>query len=161
MEKQTVYIESSVVSYLTANPSRDIVIAGHQQTTYDWWHLWRNKFDCFISDLVYDEISLGDSSAAQKRIEAIENFKYLEFNLEIENLGYEYFRLLNIPQKSRLDALHLAVGVWHKIDFILSWNCKHIANAIVSKKLREFNNKMGFHTPILCTPEELTEEKYD
>ncbi|MEI6091012.1 MAG: type II toxin-antitoxin system VapC family toxin [bacterium] len=160
MEKQKVYIETSVISYLTAKPSRDIIIAGHQQTTYDWWHKTRHQFDCFISEFVIDEINLGDKEAAEKRIKAVNDFRYLEFKPEVEQLGIEYFRLFNIPEKSKLDALHLAIAVWYKIDYLLSWNCKHIANAYVNLRLREYNDKNNLHSPILCTPDELMEVNY-
>ncbi|MBM2816608.1 MAG: hypothetical protein HW421_3370 [Ignavibacteria bacterium] len=160
MGKQKVYIETSVISYLTAKPSRDIVIAGHQKTTYDWWHKPRYKFDCFISEFVISEISRGDKNEAEKRLGIVKDIKYLEYNPEIERLGTIYFKLFNIPEKSKLDALHLAISVWYKIDYLLSWNCKHIANAIVNLRLREYNNKNNLYSPILCTPDELMEVNY-
>ena len=161
MEKQKVYIESSVISYLTSKPSKNIVVAGHQQTTYDWWNKARKKLDCFISDFVIHEISLGDKDEARKRLDAVKDFTFLENNPDIEELGLIYFKLFNIPEKSKFDSLHLAITVWYKVDFLLSWNCKHIANANVNLKLREYNNKNDLFTPILCTPEELMETKND
>lgn len=157
MFKRTVYIETSVVSYLTSNPSRDLVVAGHQRITSDWWNGIRPNFDCYISDLVEIEISRGDKNASEKRLKAIKNFQYLEYKPEIETLGNIYFKLFSIPEKSKIDALHLAIAVWYKIDIMLSWNCKHIANAIISLKMHEYNNKFNLHSPILCTPEELME----
>ena len=161
MRKPKVYIETSVISYLTAKPSNDIIIAGHQLITTEWWERIRIKFDCYISEFVIMEISRGDKNAAFKRLEVIQNMKILEHNPDIEEIGLKYFKLFNIPKKSKLDALHLAIAVWYQIDFLLSWNCKHIANAIVNFKLREYNNKMKLHSPILCTPEVLMEVEND
>ncbi len=155
--KQIVYIETSVISYLTAKPSRDIVIAGHQQTTYEWWNHQRKKYECYISKIVMSEIEQGDKSAALKRIEAVKNISLLEYNVEIEELGIVYMKLFDIPYKSKLDALHLAFASWYRIDFLLSWNYKHISNAIVNIKLNEYNSKNNLFSPILCSPEELME----
>jgi predicted nucleic acid-binding protein len=155
--KQKVYIETSVISYLTSKPSRDIIVAGHQQTTYEWWYNSKPNFDSFISQFVIDEISSGDILASQRRLDVVGDLKELQVNYEIEKLGSIYLKLFNIPNKSKLDAFHLAVAVWYNIDYLLSWNCKHIANAIVNKKLIEINNKMGLNSPMLCTPLELFE----
>jgi hypothetical protein len=107
MEKQKVYIETSVVSYLTANPSRDIVIAGHQKTTFDWWHKSKNKFDCFISDFVTQEASQGDKKAASLRLNMIKDLDILVVNEEISQIAENYYNLLKIPDKSKIDAYHL------------------------------------------------------
>jgi predicted nucleic acid-binding protein len=157
MEKQKVYIETSVISYLTSKPSRDLIIAGHQQITQDWWHKAKPKFDCYISQIVIEEISLGDKNAALKRINAIQNIPDLGYNSEVENLAFQYFKLLGIPEKAKLDTFHLAYAVLYNIDFLLSWNCKHIANAMINSKLRDFNNNNSLFVPFLCTPQELLE----
>lgn len=157
MEKQKVYIETSVISYLTSKPSRDLITAGHQKTTYDWWHKSKPKFDCYISEFVVDEISKGDKEAASKRITVTSDIPLLKYFEEIDNLANKYVELLNIPEKSKADAFHLATAVWFKIDFLLSWNCKHIANALVSYKINEYNRMNSLYIPILCTPLELME----
>ncbi len=155
--KQKVYIETSVISYLTAKPSRDIVVAGHQQTTYEWWNNSKRYFDCYISQFVIDEISSGDPLASKKRLEVVQDLSELQVNFEIQKLGNNYLNKLKIPEKSKLDAFHLAIAVWYNIDYMISWNCKHIANAVINKKLFEINNNLGLNTPILCTPLELLE----
>jgi len=104
------------------------------------------------------EISKGDKIAAEKRLVKVRGIMLLEFDENIEALGDIYFKLFQIPERSKLDSYHLALAVWHKIEYLLSWNCKHIANAIVNNKLREYNDRAGLYTPILCTPEELMEE---
>lgn len=157
MDKQTVYIETSIISYLTGRPIRDLITAGNQKLTYDWWHKSRHKFDCYISDFVIDEISKGDKGASTKRLEATRDLQKLKYNSEIENLAEKYMKLLQIPQKSYLDSLHLSVSVWYKIDFLISWNCKHIANGKVFYTLMEYNKNNSLYVPILCTPNELIE----
>lgn len=157
MQKQKVYIETSVISYLTAKPSRNLVVAGHQQITQDWWHKARPKFDCFISQIVVEEISLGDKNAALNRLSVAKKIPDLAYNIEVENLAIQYLKLLGIPEKAKLDAFHLAYSVLYNIDFLLSWNCKHIANSLINLKIRNFNNDNSLFVPFLCTPQELLE----
>lgn len=153
----TVYIETSVVSYLTARPSRDLIVAGHQQITSDWWGQVVPNVDAFVSELVLEEASKGDERAAGLRVACIANIPLLEVVDEIDDLAREYARALNLPEKAQADAYHMALATWHGIDYLVSWNCTHIASGRVQKALMAINNKMGFHTPILCTPEELME----
>ncbi len=94
---------------------------------------------------------------ARKRLDEITDFAVLEVNEQIEDLAQKYFAALQIPEKLKIDAFHLAVAAWHKMDYVLSWNCKHIASGRVQKMLQEINTQLGVHTPIVCTPEELME----
>ena len=117
----------------------------------------RQEVECFVSPFVIDEAARGDDEYARKRLEAIADFSVLQVNEEVEALAREYFAALNIPEKARIDAFHLAVAAWHKMDYVLSWNCKHIASGRVQKMLQDTNARLGIHTPIVCTPEELME----
>jgi hypothetical protein len=155
--KPTVYIETSIVSYLTARPSRDLIVAGHQQLTHEWWRKARPQVQCLISPYVIDEASQGDQQAAQKRLEAIAEFPILTLNEDIKALALTYQKAAQIPEKAKLDAFHLAFPAWYKIDYLLTWNCKHIANANVRKIIGNINRQLNIHTPIICTPEELME----
>ncbi|HKQ04404.1 MAG TPA: type II toxin-antitoxin system VapC family toxin [Blastocatellia bacterium] len=155
--KPAIYIETSVISYLTARPSRDLIVAAHQQLTDEWWDNVRPQVECFVSPFVIQEASRGDKGAAQKRMDAIAGLPILELNDEIRELAATYFAAINIPEKARIDAFHLAVAVWHKMDYLLSWNCTHIASGRVRKILGEVNDKLGIRTPVICTPEELME----
>ena len=157
MAKQQVYIESSIISYVTAKTSKDKIVAEHQQLTKEWWNNSRNSFDCYISQFVIDEIRKGDIEASSKRLALIDNIPLLDYVEEIDELALKYVELLNIPERSRTDAFHLATTVWFEIEYLLSWNCKHIANAVVSYKLREYNKTNSLYVPILCTPFELLE----
>lgn len=153
----SVYIETTIISYLIAKPSRDLIIAAHQQITIEWWTDTRPQVDCYISPFLIDEASRGDATYAQKRLDEIVDFTVLEVNEEIEDLAQKYFAALQIPEKAKIDAFHLAVAAWHKTDYISSWNCKHIASGRVQKMMQEINLRFGVHTPIVCTPEELME----
>ena len=153
----TVYIESTIISYLSAKPSRDLIVAAHQQITNEWWDTIKQQVECYISPFVIQEISAGDQEAAKRRLDLIEDLSILEVNKEIQNLAQKYFAALDIPEKSRLDAFHLALSVWHEIDYLLSWNCKHIVSGRIKKMLDKVNLELDLKIPILCTPEELME----
>jgi hypothetical protein len=155
MNNKKLYIETSVISYLTAKPSRDIVIAAYQQITRDWWIHEIGNYTCFISDFVIDEISQGDPIAASLRIKAVDGFVKLGLNPTVKNLVNEYQKVLSIPPHARLDLFHLAISVGNGMEYVLSWNFKHIANAFVREKLQEINFSLNLRTPTICTPEEL------
>ena len=153
--KKTVYIESSVISYLTARPSRDLVVAAYQQITKDWWGSELSKYHCFISDFVVEEISRGDKTAAADRIEACKPFQKLALNPTVLDLVKEYKNILGVPKKAYLDLYHLAISVGNGMDYVLSWNFKHIANAFIRERLYLINGSLSLRTPTICTPEEL------
>jgi len=155
--KPTVYIETSVVSYLTARPSRDLIVAGHRQVTAEWWRTVLPEISAFVSELVLEEASKGDEQAAAQRLERIADMPVLEVVDEIDGLAKEYADALQLPDKAQADAYHMALATWHGIDYVVSWNCTHIASGRVQRVLLEINSAIGFQTPILCTPEELME----
>lgn len=155
--KPTIYIETTVISYLTARPSRDLIIAAHQQVTHEWWDMALPHFDAFISPIVLDEISRGDELAANLRLEKVSLFPVLEVLPEVLNLAESYFIAVEIPEKARADSYHLALATWHGMDFLVSWNCVHIVNGRVKQIIEEINSTFGIRTPIVCTPEELME----
>jgi len=153
-----VYIETTIVSYLVSRPSRDVVIAGHQKTTQDWWASRRNEFECVISQVVIDEASAGDSSEAKKRIEIIAGLPELEITADAEALAYSIMASGVLPPHVTRDAAHVAVAATHKVDYLLTWNCKHLANVQISRKIALVCEKAGHRMPIICTPEELMGE---
>jgi hypothetical protein len=155
--KPTVYVETTIISYLTARPSRDLVVAGHQQMTAEWWEDVRPKVDCFISPFVLQEASRGDSAMAAKRLEAIAVFPVLAQNHTVDELAQRYHEKLNIPEHAKIDSFHLAIAVAYEMDYLLSWNCRHIASAQVQKTIQMINDELGINTPIMCTPESLME----
>ena len=157
MEKPSVYIESSVISYFTARRPREIVAAAHQEITIDWWEEALTKFEPFISQFVIDEISRGDSDAAEKRLTVISLFKVLAMTSEVASLANKYYVVLNIPENARTDTYHIALSVFHGMDYLVTWNCKHIAAGRVRAIIEAINSKLGYFTPTICTPEELME----
>ena len=155
--KPTIYIETSVISYLTSRPSRDLITAAHQQITHEWWDKGLPLCEAYISPIVIEEISQGDPEAAQLRIEKVSSFSLLEVIPEVQELATVYFSQLGIPEKAIADTFHLALATCHGIDFLTSWNCKHIVNGRVKMIVQEINAKQSLHTPVICTPEELME----
>ena len=156
--KQKVYIETSVISYLTARPSRDLITAAHQQLTLDWWEDRRADFDLYVSQLVMREASAGDEEAAKRRLTVIEEIPLLELNEEAVALARSLIEEGPLPEKASEDALHIAVATVHGMDFLLTWNCKHIANAQMRNLITEVCRSQGYEPPITCTPEELLGE---
>jgi predicted nucleic acid-binding protein len=155
----SVYLETSVISYLTARPSRDIVLAGHQQTTRDWWQTRRSLFEVCISELVLQEASGGDRQAAEDRLSVVNDLELLEITPEALQLADRLVAEAALPQKAVADALHIAIAVSNGIDFLLTWNCKHIANAFMRSKIEAICRKNGYEPSIICTPEELLEDE--
>lgn len=158
---KTVYLDSSVISYLTARPSRDLVVAAYQQLTREWWNNELQFYNCFISDIVIDEISRGDTTAAADRLTIVKDFSKIAFNEKVLEIAKQYNKDLGLPDKAQLDLFHLALAVGNGMDFILSWNFKHIANAFVREKLYTINKVLGLRTPMICTPEELIGGLYE
>jgi len=155
--KPSVYVETTIISYLTARPSRDLIVAGHQQITSEWWENVRPEVDCFVSPFVIEEASRGDSVMAAKRLEAITEFPVLTTHETVDELARCYFERMNIPEAVKTDAFHVATAAAYGIDYLLSWNCQHIASAHVQKIIQELNDELEIPTPIMCTPEALME----
>ena len=152
--KPKVYLETTIISCLAAKPSRDIIIAAHQELTNEWWDKRRKRFDLFVSQLVIQEAKAGDKDAAKKRMGILESIPLLELNEEVILLA----RILMdevIPPKAVEDALHIAVAAIHGMDYLLTWNCKHIANAEKEHAIAAVCRSNNFEPPIICTPEEL------
>jgi len=155
--KRRVYIETSVVSYLTARPSNDVIRAACQQITQLWWNSGRTAVSSYISPYVVEEASAGDTKAAAERLEALRAIPVLPVAPEIPELAE--FLLLGggLPSKARLDALHIACAAFHEIDVLLTWNCTHIANPMQLPVMRGLCAAKGYKLPELVTPFELME----
>lgn len=153
--KSTLYLETTIPSYLAAKPSRDIIIAGHQQVTNEWWNEEKELFKIYISQTVLLEAKAGDPHAAELRTNYLEGIEILPITEEIEIIAKEYLTVLQIPTKSALDAVHLAYAVFYNLDYLLTWNCKHLAHGEVRKKIKKHNDSIGLETPEIVTPNEL------
>jgi predicted nucleic acid-binding protein len=153
----SVYIETTIVSYLTARPSRDLVLAAEQEITRDWWG-GRQAYALFMSQLVLDEASIGDADAAALRLHALREAALLDTTDEAISLGRHFLEAGGLPPKAAADALHIAVAAVHGLDYLLTWNCTHIANARNRGKIDGLCRAAGYDPPIICTPLELVEE---
>ena len=150
-----VYIETTIPSYLAARPSRDLLQAARQQITHTWWSNERENYDLCISEIVLEEVISGDADAAQKRLAFLHDLPLLDLT---EAVSYTVKAIMSsnlLPAEATRDAIHIAVSSVHGIDILLTWNCKHIANAAIMKELRTVVANCGYELPILCTPEEL------
>lgn len=154
--KPKVYIETTIPSYLTAWPSRDLVRAAHQQITQEWWQS-RDRFELFVSQVVLREASDGDQEAAARRVQAIEHFPVLRLTDEATTFARTLIKEGPLPDKAVLDALHIAIAVTSGMDYLLTWNCTHIANATMRNKIDAVCRSRGYEPPVICTPEELME----
>lgn len=156
--KPKVYIETSIPSYLTARLSNDLRVAANQNTTIEWWENRRPCFDLFISEFVATEAILGDSEVAEKRLETIADLPKLSITDAVKTLAKSLISEGAIPPKAEIDAYHIAVAAVNGVEYLLTWNCTHIANAIMRPKIEEVCRQQGFEPPIICTPQELMED---
>ncbi len=156
--KPKVYIETTIVSYLTSKMSRDLIIAAHQELTQDWWEHRRTEFNLFISQIVIQEAESGDREAAQKRLDVLKEYPLLEMNKEVLALSHALVDEKAVPEKVVEDALHIALSTIHGMDYLLTWNCKHIANAEMRYSITKVCQDRGVIPPIICTQEELMGE---
>ena len=156
---ERVYIETTVVSYLTARPHRDVVVAGHQQSTKEWWEEFRHDFQLCISELVIQEAGSGDPQAAQERLDVLKGLLLLETRQEAQDLAKELVLAGALPAKAFEDALHIAVAAHQKIPYLLTWNLRHMANATMRPLIETVCASQGYKAPIICTPEELQRRK--
>jgi len=153
--KPRLYMETTIPSYLTSRPSRDLVIAGHQQVTKEWWENRRDAFEIYISQLVIDEARAGDPDAARERMLIVQEFALLDITPEVVQLASAILTSGILPRKAATDAAHIAIAAVHGIDFLLTWNCAHLANAVVAKAVANVCRQQDWESPVICTPEEL------
>lgn len=157
--KPTVYLETSVISYLAARPSRDLIVAAHQQISQTWWET-RNDWDLAVSVLVVAEARSGDTAAAARRLAVLDGLPLLTLNDAATNLAERLLNAAALPASANEDALHVALATVHGTDYLLTWNCKHIANAEKRPVIEAVCLSSGYRPPIICTPEELLGDRY-
>ena len=153
--KPKIYLETTVPSYLTAWPSRDLIRAGHQQITREWWQNRRENFDLYISQFVLDEAAGGDPEAARERLLALRDLPVLDLTEEVGDLAAALVTTLALPARAATDAAHIAIAAVHGMHFLLTWNCTHIANAEMAVAIETACRERGLACPVICTPEEL------
>lgn len=152
----SVYLETTIPSYLAGRPSRDLVTAAHQQITYEWWGQARSNFELFVSELVLEEIRAGDPTVSARRLELVKDLPVLSLREDVRELVGVYSSRLRLPDQASADVLHIAFAVAYELDYLVTWNCKHIANGQIIHRLIEVNREIGRPTPVIVTPEELS-----
>ncbi len=157
MKKPTLYLETTIISYLTAKPSRDVVIAAHQQITQEWWENRRADFYITISQFVIQEAGAGDNEAIQRRMQALEGIPSLPITEEAISLAKLLVNKSALPENALGDALHVAIATTNGADYLMTWNMKHLANAAIRNIITAVCRAHGFEPPVICTPEELLE----
>ena len=153
--KPRVYVETSVISYLTARPSRDLIIAAHQEVTRQWWQAAPAQCDLVISEFVFDEAEKGDALAAKERLAILEGMAEIPVDARCETLARLLLQRGALPAQALYDALHVAVCAINQVDILVTWNCKHIANVTMYSLMEQVCQEAGFTAPRICTPVEL------
>lgn len=153
----TAYIETSVVSYLTARPSRDVVVAAYQEVTREWWRGAPGRFDLVASELVVTEAGAGDTDAARTRLKSLETVTLLDATTDAEELTRKLLDLGAVPRKAAADAVHIAIAATNGVDYLVTWNFQHIANAAMRSRIERICRQAGYEPPVICTPNELME----
>ena len=151
----SVYIETTIPSYLTSWPSENLLRASHQKTTKDWWAKRRGDFSLYISQFVHDEAARGDASAASDRLNALSGIPFLPITEITESLTLALLDELQLPPKAALDAAHISISATNGVDFLLTWNCRHINNAELIPRIEATCRRFDVACPVICTPEEL------
>ena len=155
--KPSVYIETSIVSYLTGRPSRDLIVAGRQALTVEWWDLRRGRFDLYVFALVVTEARDGDPEAVRRRLAAMEGIPAVTVSDEAKALARQLTHGGPMPAEHPEDALHIAVCASNGIDYLLTWNCAHLANASLRREVERLLEQTDRQCPVICTPEEMME----
>lgn len=160
MTKPSVYVETSIVSYLTARPSRDLIIAAQQAITREWWRDAPERFVLVASELVLEEAAEGDPGAAHARLAALEMVVRLDTTEDAAALTRRLLKTGAFPPKAAADAAHVGVAASNRVNYLLTWNLRHIAGAVARSRIEHECRKAGYKPPVICTPNELMED-YD
>lgn len=155
--KPTVYLETTVFGYLAMRVSSVLRVAANQQTTREWWENHRQRFDLFVSRFVVDECSDGDPVAAEERLVYLEGIPLLQLSDDVNSLAELLLNDVPLPEKAGIDALHITVAATNGIQYLLTWNCKHIANPHLRPRIEGLCRDLGYEPPVICTPQELLE----
>lgn len=156
--KPKVYIETSVISYLTGRPSKDTLALARQRVTRTWWENSRQRYQCFVSEVVALEAARGDAEMAAARLAALRDLEALQLTTEVRSLARAYLRQGIVPEGQPDDAAHLAFASVFGIDYLVTWNFRHLANLHVIRRMAQINARLGWPMPVIGTPEELEQD---
>ncbi|NER21634.1 MAG: type II toxin-antitoxin system VapC family toxin [Symploca sp. SIO1C2] len=151
----SVYIETSILGHLTARPTDNLIVAANIKITQDWWDECSSSFTLYASEIVEVEAAKGDSVMAAQRLNLLQSLMLLELTEESFELSQAFLHQSNLPPKASNDALHMALATVYSLDYLLTWNCKHMANAQIQRKLAQISSNLGYALPVICTPYEL------
>jgi hypothetical protein len=155
--KPTVYLETTIIGYLAMRVSSVLRVAANQQTTREWWENHRKDFDVYVSPYVVNECSDGDRSAATERLEYLAEIPLLEISEDVNVLADALMADVPLAAKAATDALHISIATVNGVQYLLTWNCKHIANPSLRPRIERVCREMGYEPPVICTPQELME----
>lgn len=153
--KPTLYLETTIPSYLAGRLSENLVTAAHQQITRRWWDDERHKYQLYVSTVVDDEIGQGNPELRQQRQALVAGVPRLAVTSEVSELAEQLHQALQMPPSAKPDAFHLALACHYRIDYLLTWNLKHLASGRVRLRLARFHDEHSIPVPTVCTPEEL------
>lgn len=151
---KTVYIETSILGHLTARPTDNLILAANIKITQDWWDEYNGSYVLYTSEIVEDEASKGDPIIADRRRNLLDSLVFLDLTEEAIALAQEFLEQSNLPSKASNDSLHMALATVYGLDYLLTWNCKHMANAQIQRKLSQISVELGYKLPLICTPYE-------
>ena len=154
----SIFIETTIPSYYVSRPSRNLLQFARQELTREWWDSQRQQFSLFTSQLVLDETGEGESAKATERLKLLSGIELLDLNEQVEALAIKLVDRRILPPIAGRDAFHIAAAGVHSMDFLLTWNCKHIANPFIADRLQACFSEMGVHLPIICTPEQFVSD---
>ena len=154
-----IYIETTIVGYLTARSASDVIFQARQELTRRWWDGRRNDYDLFVSQFVIDEAAAGDPTAAAERLQLLDGLQLLDSaHPDVDRLADLLIDQHLLPSKARTDAQHVAVATVFAVDYLMTWNCKHIANADRLPLIYSTLRSEGFDPPLIVTPEEFSND---
>jgi predicted nucleic acid-binding protein len=156
--KPSVYLETSVISYLASHPSDDPAVAANQQTTQEWWQARADRFDLYISQLVIEEAKVDDEDVAERRMAVLVDLPSLELKWATLDLAEALAESVPIPEQAIEDALHVALATVHGMDYLLTWDREHMADVAIRDRIERICRSQGYEPPTICTPRELLEE---
>ncbi len=158
MPKRTVYLETSVIGYATARKLTGVLAAARQTITQGWFAPDAASFDLFVSQAVIREVAAGDPIAAKERAVFLQGHAVLATTDPAKALARDLIATGAVPREEIEDALHIAIAAVHAMDYLLTWNCRHIANATMRGLIERVCREAGYEPAVICTPEELTSD---
>ncbi len=157
---RSIFIETTIPSYYVARPSRDVLLFAKQERTREWWDMRRQQFDLFTSQLVLEEAGDGEAAKAAERLQLLADIRLVDLTEPVVLLAKKLISTGILPNVAGSDAFHLAAAGAHRMDFLLTWNCKHIANPFIADRLRACFSDAGVHLPVICTPEQFFPDEH-